>query len=131
MTRRHGLTLLEVLIAVTLMSLLTVTCIPLIRSSLAVVHEPPAQIHLDELKSFVELILDDPEAFGLSESMLADPGSFDLQWPDQPDYPAVTVHRLAPPEDAAHTWLIFTCEPWTISRWHALTDEANGQGDSD
>lgn len=124
MKHRRGLTLLEALIAVAILSLLAATSIPILRKSLAVLHEPPPEIRLDELADLADAVIADPQAFGLEPDAFSALQPLILLWPDDPTRSAVHVLHLQP-NDGDSAWHIFTCDGWSVSRWTAL--ENTGQ----
>ncbi len=127
MMRRRGLTLLEVLAATVLLTLLASACLPLLRQAMSDLRPTDEPFALVELTQLAELFLADPSAFGV-ESLPSQLDEFHLPWPEQPDRSPVTVRRWradAPPPD--HAWVSFTSGEQRIFRWIAIKDEQESE----
>ena len=117
--RFWGLTLVEVLASTVLLTLLAATCVPLLRQAMRALHETEPPVKLSELVQFAEGF--SAGLAGFEPESLSEQDYLELPWPEEPDRPAITVRRLiADDEDAGHTWLTFTCDRWTVSRWIAV-----------
>lgn len=127
MMRRRGLTLLEVLAATVLLTMLAGACVPLLRQAMNDLRQPDEPLALVELTQLAKLFLADPTAFGI-EPPLLERDELHLPWPDQSDRTPVIVHRLstdAGPHD--HAWVSFTSGEQRIFRWIAIEDEQESQ----
>jgi prepilin-type N-terminal cleavage/methylation domain-containing protein len=108
--RRHGLTLLEVLLATALLAILASTGVSLLRSvrqsraGTAFNGVSGTQMNLGgsplcdqiALEQFAEAFLSNPEAFGVKtlEQVIAGGNPVTIPWPDQPNWPDVQVRWL-------------------------------------
>ena len=117
MTRR-GLTLVEVLASAVLLTLIASASVPVLRQAGRALREPPRPHALFDLARFADKAVQDPDANGFD--LPVDDSRLEVPWPDEPDWPAVTIRRLQAGPDADHVWLTFTCEPWTVVRWVAV-----------
>ena len=126
MNGRRGLTLLETLIAVAILSLVAATSIPLLQKSLAVLHDPSLEIRFDELAQLADTTIANPHAVDLEPDAFSVLQPFEFMWPDHPTRPAVNVRPLKS-GDGDHAWYVFTCSGWIVSRWAAL-DNSNQEG---
>lgn len=120
MTQRHGLTLLEVLAATVLLTMIAAVCTPLLRQAIRHLHEPDATVLIFDLAQFADGLVADPSEFDV-ESVQSVTGELQLPWLQHPDRPAVIVRRLnAIDPNTDHAWLSFTCGNNTVFRWIAL-----------
>ena len=119
MTRRHGLTLVEVLAATVLLAMIAAACLPLLRSSMRALRDPPPAVELLDLSRLADRFVADPAGFGAEAPQ---DESIELGWPEHPDRSPVTVRRFTAGDEDAE-WLTFTCDRWTVSRW--VTVEAD------
>ncbi len=127
MTRRRGLTLLEVLASTVLLTMLASACLPLLRQAMSDLRQTDEPFALVELTQLAELFLADPSAFGV-ESLPSPLDELHLPWPERPGRSPVTVRRWradAPPPD--HAWLSFSCEGQRIFRWLAVEAERESE----
>lgn len=141
MSSRRGLTLLEVLLAAALLSLLAVACIPLIQKSLRVLDSDRGTLHAGELSLIVDQMMQEPAAFGLEADLVQQVqqhGPVHIAWPDDSHRAPITVHALAPQRVPAGIdesdeppttglWLTFACERTCVSRWINTTQERQGE----
>ena len=132
MTARRGLTLIEVLASTVMLTMIAATCVPLLRQAMEAAREPDRSIDLADLAEFADRLVADPDAM----ESLGHESQLELPWPDLPDRPPVVITRF----DAAggdtngevdHTWLTFTCDGWSVSRWFAIEIEQEPQGETD
>ena len=110
--RRRGLTLLEVLAATVLMTMIAAACIPILRSAASLLRdEDDDRINVHELACFLDSWLQE-HGDDLAPEEFAD--GIELAWPEDPHRPPVYVQLLsASNETADHIWLIFTPTPGT------------------
>ncbi len=125
---RRGLTLLEVLASTVLLSLVASACVPFLVESMAVIYPVRKAITHSELGLLADAFMADPASFGKEyPATLTSQEAFEIAGPEASgdvSLPPVTVSRLAPEAiDADHTWLIFTCEGLSVSRWIPLVPE--------
>ena len=133
MTSQRGLTLIEVLASTVLLTLIAATCVPLLRQAMEAAREPVRSIDLADLAELADRLVADPEAM----ESLGFESQQELPWPDLADGPPVVITRF----DAAggrtadgevnHTWLTFTCDGWSVSRWLAIETEQEPRGEAD
>ena len=126
---RRALTLIEVLAATVLLTLIAATCVPLLRSAVRAVRPPvpptdQAPFDRTDLETLADLVMVDPAAAGLALPLSDDT---EIAWPDEPDRPAVRVTYLAPAAEADHAWLVFDCGPWRVQRWVEIQEKPEGQ----
>ena len=130
MTRRRGLTLLEVLASTVLLTMLASACLPLLRQAMRDLRPTDEPFALVELTQLAERFLADPSAFGV-ESLPSQLDELHLPWPERPDRSPVTVRRLTadapPPPPHDHAWLSFSCEGQRIFRWLAVEAEPDSE----
>lgn len=136
---RRGLTLIETLAALAILSLAAAMLLPLVRSSAAVGHatlprsvpaSEPTTIRLDDL---LDNLLRDPGAFGLPASPHAWPsGPTELIVPEElrephahASNPEMRLQIVDDPHDNSHgvsAWLTLTRGGRTACRWLRLPD---------
>lgn len=118
MSARRGLTLVEVLAATVLLTVLAGACVPLMERAMRALDDPAAPIDRFELAVLADQFMDEPAAFGM-ERPPQDETIF-LTWPEQLDRPPVTVRRLrASDTDVDHAWIEFACGEAAVWRWIA------------
>jgi len=117
--RRRGLTLLEVLAATVLLTVLAGTCVPLVRAALPALRPPDRPFALLDLARVADSVVAEPAQFELGA--FAEISERQITWPDQPHRPPITVRLITPGEpDVDHRWLAFSCGDWTVHRWIPL-----------
>lgn len=119
MTVQRGLTLVEVLAALLLLSLIAGTCLPLLRS---------IRIHLEEAEPAIELY----ELAQLADRTLTRAGTdlaeggpvrFELPWERVQERPLLVHVRVVKAsesdeiESLPHAWVIFESDGLVVSRW--------------
>lgn len=120
MMHRRGLTLLEVLAAAVLLTVLATTCMPLLRKAMRDLREPEESVAIFDLAQFADDFVADPSAFD-AESITPVAEAIQVPWLEHPDRPAVRVLRLnAIGSDTDHAWLRFACGNRTVVRWIAV-----------
>lgn len=133
---RRGLTLIETLAALAILSLVAAMLLPLVRSS-QVGHDahrqsaPAAEPSTMRLDDLLDALLRDPDAFGLPASPHAWPtGPTELIVPEGirkqhavTGAPEMHLQIVDDPHNASHgvsAWLLLTCEGRTACRWLRL-----------
>lgn len=115
-TSRRALTLIEVVAATVLLTMLAATGVTLIRAARASIEAPVDDQVIFDLGVFADAFMEDPEWFGVTTPLYEfREGDMTLTWRDREDVPlrparldAVRV-RAARPSDAGqdHLWLVF------------------------
>ena len=132
---RHGLTLIETLLATALLALLASTCVPVLAEALAALRVQAPGIDIVELGLAADTLLENPESHGLATILDDDSNAVvEVPWPTigiestgPVDMP-ITVRAMSPaPESAEHTWIVFSCDDTFVIRWRKLDD---GEGAS-
>ena len=119
---RRGLTLIEVLAAVALLSLIAATCTPLMQRSLGLLGRTAHTIDVGDLGRLADLILAEPERFELPP--LEELIEATVTWIDGEDMRLVTVRRIpTSAEGVDHGWIAVTCADRTVLRWIAVEVE--------
>ncbi len=117
---RRGLTLIEVLAATVLLSLIAATCLPLMQKAtrdLAALHAPPTW-DITDLQDLMEEVTEEPLAFGLEDWP---PVAANIAWPEGGSRPPVDVRRIH--EVSGHVWLEAVCDDHSIFVWVVLPEE--------
>lgn len=140
MTTRRGLTLLEVLIATAILTLLTVTCLPLLRESLAVFQWPTDEQQLaherlqSDLSTVADAFVTDPASFGIKDvRAFVDQQDRTIGWPEKiagsTEYPSILIHPLRSGQaEIEHAWLEFACGEAQAIRFIALPKPPSAAG---
>lgn len=114
MTRRAGLTLLEVVLSIVLLTLVAATCLPLLAGLSGVAARDVADADLREL----ELLVDDALKGLGPEELAALPGEGVLPGTEGAGWNRVRYRRLAPARrEVEHVWYAFGDEQGWIVRW--------------
>src|SRR5262245_2108848 len=130
---RRGLTLLEVLVATVLLSIMAATCLPTITQSLAALrHKDSVIVGCHDVAIAADAFLADPNKFGVKSfdeflvTAARPPGAggFEFQWKAEASSGdslnvAVEVLRSESP-DVDHAWLLFRSQDQTAMRWFKL-----------
>lgn len=128
---RRGLTLIEVLAATVLFSLLVVTVVPLLNQSVRVLEELEINaVDLSELSTLADALIKDPLAYGVSFPLAQ---RIEVAWPDDSLAPPITVRMestSASSDEPTHARLIFACDGWAIVRWVEMAEEMTDGGGS-
>ena len=122
MSRHRALTLLELLAALVLLTILVGACVPLIQRAMRALETTEPEFELLELARFADAFIDDPSDFSLQDI----PGQerLELAWPQHLQRPPITLHRVTPDQPEGG-WIAFSCGGWTVHRW-ASGDEDPG-----
>lgn len=126
MSSRRGLTLLEVLAATVLLSMLAASCVPLLRLVMKDLSHQDEQFDLIELSLFVDEILAEPSEFNLDPDMFSESSEHTINWPESTTGTSVIVRRLVSDDPKAnHAWLSFSCNGKSVFRWIPVDIEDN------
>lgn len=121
----RGLTIVEVLCATVLLTLVAGTCTSLLRRAAALADTAPAIVEIERLAALADRIMEDPTAFGFET--VADALGAEVPWPEDAidsiesnphALPPITV-RVFHSSDARadHEWLAFRCADQVVFRW--------------
>jgi prepilin-type N-terminal cleavage/methylation domain-containing protein len=114
MTRR-GLTLIEVVAATVLLSLLAVAVVPVLRDARAQAEARGPRLDVFELGLLADRLVDDPESMGVAKDWAEQISS--ARQALQADGTAITVHR----ERA--DWIVFERGSTSVARFVPLEEE--------
>ncbi len=122
---RRGLTLIEVLAATVLLSLIAATCLPLMQKATRDLAATPTPAAWDtiQLQDLMDEVAQDPAAFGIEDWP---PIAATLAWPDGAARPPVELRRIH--EADPHVWLEAACDGQRIFVWAALPDDPEAEG---
>ena len=124
MSSQRGLTLIEVLAATVLLSMLAASCVPILRLAMNDLRDQDESFDLIELSLFVDEILSDPTKFNLDPEMIAESSEHTITWPDSATGASVIMHRLISDDPKAdHAWLSFSCNGQSVLRWIEIDNE--------
>ncbi|MCH8825273.1 MAG: prepilin-type N-terminal cleavage/methylation domain-containing protein [Planctomycetes bacterium] len=124
MSSRRGLTLIEVLAATVLLSMLAASCVPLLRLVMNDLRHQDEHFDLIELSRFVDEILAEPSEFYLDPDMFSESGEHTINWPESKIGTSVIMHRLISDDPKAnHAWLNFSCNGKSVFRWIPVDNE--------
>ena len=128
MMRRHkGLTLLEVLAATVLLSMIAAACVPLLQQAMRHLHTPIESISIFDLAELADAFVADPAQFNV-ESIQSMDDELPLPWPNFTDRPGILVHPMMADDPAVnHTWLRFSCADRSVYRWITVDPEQESQ----
>lgn len=130
MKSQRALTLIEVLASTVLLTMIAATCVPLLRQASEAAREPVRSIDLADLAEFADRLVADADAM----ETLGGQTQPEVPWPDLPERPPVVITRFdatGGESELNHTWLTFTCDGWSVSRWLAVETEQETQGETD
>lgn len=136
MMNHRGLTLLEVLAATVLLSMMAAVCVPILTSAMVALRGDSSSIaDTSDLAQLAELFINDPSQFGFKDkNAVLEHQQFTIVWPKQDSLRgkanadvAVRVLRAAQPDEVTHVWLIFTCQEQVLARWIALPKPKESQ----
>jgi prepilin-type N-terminal cleavage/methylation domain-containing protein len=126
----RGLTLLEVLIATVLLTIMAATCVPVMAQAMRSLqtNEHAHLINATDLARFADSVIAHPELIGFKQQdELLKSDGVELPWPAQwlaeraASAPPVRlkVLRNADPK-VDHAWLVFECDGLVVHRWLAV-----------
>lgn len=128
---RRGLTLLEVVAATVLLTLVAAACLPLLVEGRRWAEGLDSPNTVEELVSVADDFINDSSAFGFEDASLADPGfSTEIRSKsDAGDAGSIRV-RLLTAEDSDHAWMLFEFGRHSVLRFVPLpepepTEETN------
>jgi prepilin-type N-terminal cleavage/methylation domain-containing protein len=118
MARTDGLTLLEVLVSLAILTLIATTTLPLLRESSAVLADrEPSSTVADSLPELADSVMKDPRVFSFVDGL---PEQGEVTWHDQPDWPPVVFRKMQDATEHDHGWVLFECGGFSVWRWYAL-----------
>ena len=126
MRRGHaGFTLLEVVVAIALLSAITVAALPLLVDATRARVPPVVTVESRELGAFAdEVMRDDATVARIAEGV-----EVRLSWKDAPSRPVVVAHRLGAPTTEAgglpHDWIEFRCSEACVLRYRRIDESAS------
>ncbi|MCH8825290.1 MAG: prepilin-type N-terminal cleavage/methylation domain-containing protein [Planctomycetes bacterium] len=124
MNRIRGLTLIEVLAATVLLSMLAASCIPLLRLAMTDLRHQDESFDLIELSLFVDEVLSKPTDFNLDLEMIAQSSQHTINWPDSATGASIIMRRLVSDNPKVdHAWLCFTSNGQSVFRWIPVDNE--------
>ena len=132
MKQRHGLSLLEVLLATALLSILAAVSIPLIQRAGYIIDSPGRVGDLTQLVDRSREVISDPESFGIDLATLD--GTVEIPWTEVVDRSPLLLRRFTTddslfpigldsedePESVPlkpGSWLIFSFEDHHLPYW--------------
>lgn len=132
MSKRHGLTLVEVLASAVLLAVIATASLPVLRASMtqldAARSSARADFGLEELATAADFALADPAMLGVASTDEVTE-EVEIPWPDHPERPPIVIRRLgtstsqtkADSDDAAipaaeYIWFEFVCAGWMVYR---------------
>lgn len=129
MNSPRGLTLIEVLLAVLLITITAATCLPIIQSAVTTLREARADAEPYDLSRLADAWMEDhlvlPSKGGAGDALPAD-----VSWPDDPGRAAVHVELMprgsgsgSGEESIDHAWVLFTCGDQRVVRWIVMEKE--------
>ena len=115
MSARSGLTLLEVLASLVLLTLIAAATVPVLMAAVGALKEPPARAGVTELAELAERLIEDPAAFGYGAEL---PAAGTIAWPQHPGRAPARFEVLAPQDtEIEHAWLALEVEGTAVFRW--------------
>lgn len=131
---RRGLTLIEIVTATVLLTVMAAICAPLLRNAVALSTRDRPSVDLDALSILADEVVRDSQSFGL-ESLNEPYGTeIEISWPDSlredleldtsvPPVHLEIVRSDGGEEELNHVWVLFTCGPFSIARWIRTEEE--------
>ena len=130
--RPRGLTLIEVLAATVLLSLLIAACLPVLTESMAALDRDTPLPDTFGLARISEQFNNDPDVFGVEEFSPRDIQSLEIIVPEdfrEPDLEAVQIRVVKTDAiEADHCWLVLASGGISIARWMKLPPLEEGAG---
>lgn len=128
---KRGLTLIEVLLSLALLTLIATTTLPLMRAALSALHddhEPAGRPSHADLAELADAFMEDPSAFDIRIADLATGlDAFSVGFREHAEWGAIEVrvqrsHDMKEDDSDRSVWIVFTepSERWTVSRWLSL-----------
>lgn len=133
----RGLTLIEVLASVVLLTMLAGACLPLLQNAMRTLDEERQQgkVPLLEIGRMADEVIAEPEKFGFTTGGIKATDVLSLSWPDHPERGQIQVNVL-PASDSLEeqrgqaarlrgSWVKFTLGDQSVWRWmHQVDDKA-------
>jgi hypothetical protein len=114
-----GLTLIEVVLALSLLSALVATCMPLLLSARKEAKAPASVRDVFDLSTLADEALKDPKKAGLAMNAKETA----IAWPQHPELGPIHVSHHAK-RAADHGWITFEWQGIVVSRYEVLAQEA-------
>ena len=115
MNPRSGMTLVEVLAALMLLTLIATTAVPVMRYAFGTLRAAPLGEELSELGELADAFLEDPAAFGFPGAL---PDEGVLVWTDEPGREPARFRVLASNEaDLQHAWVAVQAQGVAVFRF--------------
>ena len=126
---RRGFTLLEVVLAIALLSAITVTALPLLVEATRSRVPPVTMVETSELGAFADAVMRDEAAV----ARIAEGSDVRLAWRDAPTRSAVVARRLGPSTPSVdglpHYWVEFRCGDARVLRYRRINEQPAGTGE--
>src|SRR5262249_22621095 len=124
-TRRDGLTLVEVLVSLVLLTILTTALLPLLHEARGAKEAPQDSELLDALAMLADQVIAKPAAFGLAATQ----DSATLPWPQNAARAPVVIRCATAPsgkdEDTRPRLMVFECGDIAVARWWPIEAAAS------
>jgi prepilin-type N-terminal cleavage/methylation domain-containing protein len=121
---RDGFTLLEVVVAIALLSAITVAAVPLLVDATRAGVSPVAAVESIELGVFSNEVMRDDATI----ARISDAPQISLSWKDAPMRPPVVVRRLRASTTSngglPHDWIEFRCGDTCVLRYRRIDEKA-------
>lgn len=121
---RRGLTLIETLASLTLLALMGAVSASLIRSARLSLQVPDPSIHIAQLETLADTLIDQTESLQIDWERLSEAGgdAFDVPWPPDARQGAGAAReharaRIVISDQADHAWLLLEWRGAAVGRW--------------
>lgn len=126
---RRGFTLLEVVLAIALLSAITVAALPLLVEATRSRVPPVAVVEASELGTLADAVMHDEATV----ARITEGSGMRLSWRDATTRPAVVAHRLGSSTTNVgglhHDWVEFRCGDVRVLRYRRIAEKAAGAGE--
>jgi prepilin-type N-terminal cleavage/methylation domain-containing protein len=126
---RNGFTLLEVVVAIALLSAITVAALPLLIDATRAGVPPIAAVESIELGAFANDVMHDEATV----AQILEGAQRSLSWKDAPSRPLVVARRLTPSTtrncDLPHDWIEFRCGDTRVLRYRRNVETASDEAE--
>jgi prepilin-type N-terminal cleavage/methylation domain-containing protein len=126
---RDGFTLLEVVVAIVLLSAITVAAVPLLVDATRAGVLPVAAVEPIELGMFADGVMHDDATV----SQILEGAQLSLSWKDAPMRPTVVARRLTPSttrnDGLPHDWIEFRCGDTRVLRYRRSVETASDEAE--
>ena len=116
----RGLTLIEVLASVVILTMLAVACMPMLQSAKSATHQDPRLTF--DLGQLADAFIENPQEHGIQDIGVID--VIELAWPETSmtelhrDPMTLQLRRIEDGDNGVtHAWLVFEYEGATVCRW--------------